>query len=68
MVPDFADRADVRYTADACLWCAVALGVQDAREAVKRGLLIKDGSGEAMDHYFHQLSRPSGAGARKEEG
>jgi DNA-binding HxlR family transcriptional regulator len=59
--PDFAERADVRYTADARLWCAVALGVLDARDAVKRGLMTKDGADEAMDHYFHQLSRGGGA-------
>jgi DNA-binding HxlR family transcriptional regulator len=55
--PDFADHADVRYTADARVWCAVALGLQDARDVVKRGLMTKDGSHHAMDHYFHQLSR-----------
>jgi DNA-binding HxlR family transcriptional regulator len=54
----FAERADVRYTADARVWCGVALGFQDARDAVKRGLLTKDGGHEAMDHYFHQISRP----------
>jgi DNA-binding HxlR family transcriptional regulator len=58
--PDFAERADVRYTAEARLWCAVALGVLDARDAVKRGLMTKDGSDDAMDHYFHQLSRGGG--------
>jgi len=55
--PDFADHADVRYTADARMWCAVALGMVDARDAVKRGLMTKDGAPQAMDHYFHQLSR-----------
>ena len=51
----FADRADVRYTAEARTWCAVALGLLDARDAVKRGLMTKDGSSQAMDHYFHQI-------------
>jgi DNA-binding HxlR family transcriptional regulator len=55
--PDFADHADVRYTADAQFWCGVALGVVDARDGIKRGLLKKDGSAQAMDHYFHQISR-----------
>ncbi len=54
---DFADRADVRYTADARTWCAVALGLRDARDAVKNGDMKKDGSEQAMDHYFQQLSR-----------
>ncbi len=58
--PDFAERADVRYTADARVWCAVALGITDARDTVKRGLMTKDGSHHAMDHYFHQLSRGGG--------
>ena len=37
----FAERADVRYTADAKVWCAVALGLADARDMHKRGLLTK---------------------------
>ncbi|MDJ0849414.1 MAG: winged helix-turn-helix transcriptional regulator [Myxococcota bacterium] len=55
----FADRADVRYTADARAWCGVALGLLDAREVVKQGLMSKEGGREAMDHYFHQVSSPS---------
>ena len=51
----FADRADVRYTAEARTWCGVALGLLDARDAVKRGLMTKDGGSPAMDHYFHQI-------------
>lgn len=54
---DFADHADVRYTADARVWCAVALGMLDARDAIKRDLMTKDGAPEAMDHYFHQIAR-----------
>ena len=54
---DFADHADVRYTADAQIWCGVALGVVDARDVVKRGLMTKDGANHAMDDYFHQPSR-----------
>jgi DNA-binding HxlR family transcriptional regulator len=54
---DFADHADVRYTADARVWCAVALGMLDARDAVKRDLMTKDGAPDAMDHYFHQIAR-----------
>lgn len=56
--PDFAERADVRYTAEARVWCAVALGVADARDVVKRGLMTREGAGRAMDHYFHQIYRP----------
>ncbi len=56
--PGFAERADVRYTAEARVWCAVALGLLDARDAVKRGLLTKDGGPDALDHYFHQIARP----------
>jgi hypothetical protein len=55
--PDFADRADVRYTADARVWCAVALGLAEARDMVKRGLMTKDGAHQAMDEYFHQIRR-----------
>jgi DNA-binding HxlR family transcriptional regulator len=54
----FAEQADVRYTAEARVWCAVALGFLDARDAVKRGLLTKDGGREALDHFFHQIPRP----------
>lgn len=54
----FAERADVRYTADAKVWCAMALGLADARDLVKRGLVTKDGGPAAMDHYFHQISHP----------
>ena len=55
--PNFAERADVRYTADAKTWCAVALGVVDAREVVRSGAMTKEGSAVAMDHYFHQIHR-----------
>jgi DNA-binding HxlR family transcriptional regulator len=57
----FAERADVRYTADARAWCGVALGVLDARDVVKRGLLTKDGAAKALDHYFHRVSSLGGA-------
>jgi DNA-binding HxlR family transcriptional regulator len=53
----FAEHADVRYTAAADVWCGVALGLVDARDAVKRGLMHKDGSSLAMDHYFYQIAR-----------
>jgi DNA-binding HxlR family transcriptional regulator len=58
VVNDFASRADVRYTADARVWCGMALGLEDARDLVKRGLMTKEGSRDAMDHYFHQIARP----------
>jgi len=54
----FAERADVRYTADARVWCAVAVGLLDPRDAHKRELLIKDGGREALDDFFHQIPRP----------
>jgi DNA-binding HxlR family transcriptional regulator len=57
VVPDFADRADVRYTADAKAWCGVALGLTDARELIRAGIMTKDGADVAMDHYFHQISQ-----------
>jgi DNA-binding HxlR family transcriptional regulator len=57
VTPGFAERADVHYTADAQVWCGVALGLTDAREAYRKGLLGKDGTRVAMDHYFHQVSR-----------
>lgn len=59
VVPDFADRADVRYTADAKAWCGMALGLTDARDLVRAGIMTKDGGDIAMDHYFHQISQPS---------
>lgn len=63
----YAAHADVRYTADARVWCGVALGRLDARESVRRGDLVKDGGPEAMDYYFHQISRPmSRTGGREE--
>lgn len=53
----FAEHADVRYTADARVWCGVALGFVDGRDAIKRGLMTKDGGRDAMDHYFHQVAK-----------
>lgn len=59
----FAERADVRYTADASAWCGVALGMLDARDVVKQGLMTKDGGSQALDHYFHRVSA-LGSGSR----
>ena len=53
----FAERADVRYTAEARVWCGVALGFVDGRDAIKRGLMTKDGGRDALDHYFHQVAK-----------
>jgi DNA-binding HxlR family transcriptional regulator len=53
----FAERADVRYTADARVWCSVALGIADARHTVQQGLMSKDGGRQAMDYYFYQINR-----------
>jgi hypothetical protein len=66
VVPDFARRADVRYTADAKAWCGVALGLSEARELLKAGLMTKEGADIAMDHYFHQISRPHDEGTRRQ--
>lgn len=51
----FAERADVRYTANARVWCAVALGLEDARAVYRQGLMTKDGAREPMDYYFYQI-------------
>ena len=64
VVRGFATRADVRYTAEARVWCAVALGFLDPRDARKRELLDKQGGREALDHFFHQIARPSASGER----
>lgn len=61
--PGFVREADVRYTADSRAWCGVALGLLDAREAMNRGLLHKEGGRQAMDHYFHQPARRRSAEA-----
>ncbi|MCA9510177.1 MAG: winged helix-turn-helix transcriptional regulator [Myxococcota bacterium] len=63
--PTFAERADVRYTADARTWCGVALGLVDARDAMKTGRLSKEGGQAALDHYFHQPSRLEAPSARR---
>jgi len=55
---EFAAGADVRYTATARDWCAVAIGLLDAKEAVKEGLLHKEGGPQAMDEFFFQVGRP----------
>jgi DNA-binding HxlR family transcriptional regulator len=67
VVPDFADRADVRYTADAKAWCGVALGLTDARDLIKAGIMTKDGADIAMDHYFHQISQVGDTGPGKKQ-
>jgi DNA-binding HxlR family transcriptional regulator len=59
----FAERADVRYTAGARDWCAVALGHLSAREAIREGRMTKDGGRAALDHYFHQVARLSAESA-----
>jgi hypothetical protein len=41
----------------------VALGLGNAADLYKRGLLTKEGSREAMDHYFHQVARGEVAAA-----
>lgn len=53
----FAEHADVRYTAEARVWCAVALGIADAKDVYRQGLMTKDGGRQAMDFYFYQIAR-----------
>jgi DNA-binding HxlR family transcriptional regulator len=55
---EFAEGADVRYTATARDWCAAALGILDAKEAVRKGLLHKEGGPQAIDEFFHMIARP----------
>jgi DNA-binding HxlR family transcriptional regulator len=66
--PEFADRADVRYTAEARVWCGVALGLADARDMHKRGLLTKDGAEYAMNEFFHQIAREGSGFALDDDG
>jgi DNA-binding HxlR family transcriptional regulator len=66
--PEFAEGADVRYTASAPDWCAVALGILDAKEAVKSGRLHKEGGPQAMDEFFHQIAHPEPQRDPKQEG
>jgi DNA-binding HxlR family transcriptional regulator len=64
----FAERADVRYTAGVRDWCRLALGLADASDLYRRGLIAKEGGREAMDRYFHQVPRiPPGEGATANE-
>ena len=68
--PEFAAGADVRYTASARDWCAVALGFLDAKEAVRSGRLDKEGGPQAMDQFFDQIARRESSDSnptRKEE-
>jgi len=53
----FAERADVRYTADAHEWCLLAMGVADDREAARSGRLTKDGTGGSIAWYFYQPAK-----------
>ena len=53
--PGFAENADVRYTAEAPVWCGVALGLIGARETFRLGLMTKEGGRAALDHFFHQV-------------
>ena len=64
----FAEGADVRYTASARDWCAVALGLLDAREAVRSGRLHKEGGPQAMDQFFHQIAHGKAPAAGSERG
>jgi DNA-binding HxlR family transcriptional regulator len=57
VAPGFAERADVRYTAEAKIWCGVALGLLDAKQLFAEGLFSKEGGTEVMDRFFHQVSQ-----------
>lgn len=37
------------------MWCAVALGISEARDLYRQGLMTKDGGREALDYYFHRI-------------
>ncbi len=63
----FAERADVRYTADARDWVVMALGVADDREMFNSGRLVKDGEGGSIAWYFYQPARMARAGAAEKE-
>ena len=52
----FAADADTRYTADAQVWCRLALGLANASELYRDGQLAKEGGREAMDDYFRQVA------------
>ena len=54
----FAERADIRYTADASDWTLLALGFINDRKAFVEGQLIKEGSGGSMAWYFYQPADP----------
>ncbi len=54
----FAEGADVRYTAEAQVWCGMALGLVDPRDLVERGVLTKEGGRESLAWYFHQIGEP----------
>ena len=60
----YAQRAQVRYTADARDWTMLAIGLMDDREAASDGRLTKDGQGGSIAWYFHQPYTPK----RKERG
>jgi DNA-binding HxlR family transcriptional regulator len=60
----FAQCADVRYTADARIWCGIALGIADAKALHRDGLIDKDGGREALDFYFHQIARATPGNGR----
>ena len=66
--PEFAEGADVRYTATARDWCGVALGVIDAKQAVRDGRLHKEGGPQALDEFFHQIARPDPPKPAREAG
>ena len=60
----YAQRAQVRYTADARDRTLLAIGLMDDREAAADGRLTKDGQGGSIASYFHQPYTPK----RKERG
>jgi DNA-binding HxlR family transcriptional regulator/putative sterol carrier protein len=63
----FAGQADVRYTALARDWCALALGRLDDRQALASGRLAKEGPGGSLAWYFHQPALASDERAAGDE-
>ena len=58
----FSQRADVRYTADAQIWCGVALGLIDARDLYRAGPAAQ-GRRPRSDGPLLPPGRARGAGA-----
>ena len=42
------------------MWCGICLGLVDARDAARRGLMTKEGGIQSLAHYFHEIGSPPG--------